>query len=885
MADPAPSAPWTEVLRSLEQTGVRRRDGDKRIGRKAFVLGRLAREGIGVPRAWVLEASWFDAFVERCLPRKHDLKTLVRLSGSKVGDERCARAYEVMLAEPLPDELVAAIEGLYEDELAAMPRGVAVRPSLAASGRLAGAAMRHLHSLVGLTSAEAIAEAVRSVWASSVLSSAVAAYAHARLRSVSMALIIQQAVVTDEVGLLTRTTGPSRPVADDEWHLGALVDDEEPRRWRRRPQILFPLSVGQGGEAPPAELARMRDALEPNGLEMLLELGRTGEEQLGVGAVFHFALERRDGEGTIHLLNADESPRWQSLRGGTDSTTWTEITLGGRSPEPPTRLTQSVVDRVVDGAVESVLASFRCELNDEGGLISRWSGRSYLNTDALAEATVDVPLLEPEDLLSALGGVDDERMRALAGRTAARGKSAWRTPLISATALTEQFNLEPDVRDLERAIERDARGLDDMDLTLLPSDAMATTLTSGQALLERSAELWAKCAAGQLAHMVAIRSLIRRRVPDAPAQVGFAITRGQGGQLSTNLAASAGRTLETLRDDPAAVAALVDPAVRLPSDLPDGWGRGALGQFLARYGDVCFAPFELSVPRWREDASTLFAMFKLLIDAGAGASGDALQRNARTDADTELARYEPALNGLERRLLRSLVDRAKDLLRRRHTIDRLLFRALGLMRHVVVDIDRRLRRLDPSMGSKGAFHCSAARLAKSLKSGRPELSRVIRMRDVERDQHAAEPAPPISFVASPPRGGIPVVPTVDLAGIGVSPGVVEGRVRIVRGLLPERLERGDILVVTTFDPALAPLCLVAGGVITEAGGTLSLGAEAARELAVPTVMSVAGAALRLQEGETVRLDGARGVVHRLGMVDRTPRPPPVDRIDIDGIIP
>ncbi|MCA9619177.1 MAG: hypothetical protein KC731_09145, partial [Myxococcales bacterium] len=421
---------------------------------------------------------------------------------------------------------------------------------------------------------------------------------------------------------------------------------------------------------------------------------------------------------------------------------------------------------------------------------------------------------------------------------------------------------------LERAIERDAHGLEHMDLTLLPGDAMATTLTSAQALLERSAELWGKCAAGELAHAVAIRALIRRRLPDADPMVGLNLTRGQGGQLSTTMATAAGRVVTMLEQDPEAIAKLRDPEVRRIADLPDGWGRGALGQFVSRFGDVCFAPFELSVPRWREDARDLFEMFALLVEAKPTETGEALQRHAHAAADAELASYEPDLSAMERRMLRLLVDRMKDLFRHRHMIDRLLFRALGLLRHVVLDMDRRLRRLDPIDLGKGAFHCSAERLSKSFKSGRPELGRVIRMREVERDHHAAEPAPPITFVASPPRGGIPIVEAGTLRGIGVSAGVAEGRVRIVERLLPQELERGDILVVTTFDPALAPLCLVAGGVISEAGGVLRVGAEAARELAVPAVMSVESAALKLRDGERVRIDGTRGVVQRLALTNR-----------------
>jgi pyruvate,water dikinase len=402
-----------------------------------------------------------------------------------------------------------------------------------------------------------------------------------------------------------------------------------------------------------------------------------------------------------------------------------------------------------------------------------------------------------------------------------------------------------------------------MDLTLLPSDAMATTLLSAKGVLERCAELWAKCATGILAHMLSVRALIRRRVPDVDLHVAYRLCRGVSGMFVTELATHTGRLVETFHRDPAAMACLADRAVRLPVDMPDGQGRGALGQLLSRYGDVTFSPFELSHPRWREDAGDVLDMVRLLCKARGVVRGEDLHGQAVAGAEAELARYEPELSGVERRLLRAMLDRQRDLMRHRATIDRLLHRALSLVRKVVGDIDRRLHRIDPGMDKGGAFHCSLERLVGALKSGRPELSRIIRMREIEREQHSREPAPPWSFVASPPRGGIPIVAGDTLEGIGVSPGVVEGRVRLVRGLLPSDLEVGDVIVVSRFEAAMSPLCLMLGGIISETGGAMSLGAEAARELAVPAVMSVANAGLQLADGERVRLDGLRGTISRM----------------------
>jgi pyruvate,water dikinase len=308
--------------------------------------------------------------------------------------------------------------------------------------------------------------------------------------------------------------------------------------------------------------------------------------------------------------------------------------------------------------------------------------------------------------------------------------------------------------------------------------------------------------------------------------------------------------------------------VRRAADLPDGAGRGALGQFLGRYGEACIGAAELATPRWSEDARELMRMLSLIVRHPTAVRVETMQQEARAAADAQLARYEAELNLLERRLLRALLDRGRRLAEGRATVDRLVFRALALVRRVVLDIGRRISRVDHVLGEAdgeevGAFHCSAERLVGALKSGRPELGRTIRMRRVERWHQSHEPAPPHSFVGSPPRGAIPVVSTSVLEGLGVSPGVVEGRVRIVARVLPSDLEPGDILVTNSLDVALAPLCLLATGIISETGGDLSLGVEAVRELGVPTVTSVPSASLRLEDRERVRLDGASGRIQRL----------------------
>ncbi len=104
-------------------------------------------------------------------------------------------------------------------------------------------------------------------------------------------------------------------------------------------------------------------------------------------------------------------------------------------------------------------------------------------------------------------------------------------------------------------------------------------------------------------------------------------------------------------------------------------------------------------------------------------------------------------------------------------------------------------------------------------------------------------------------------PGDQLAGIGVSPGVVSGRARVVYDVSEAAdLEPGDILVCGTTDPSWVPLFMVAGGVVCEIGAQASHAAIVSREMGVPCAVSVAGARSRIPQGALVTVDGSTGTV-------------------------
>lgn len=107
-----------------------------------------------------------------------------------------------------------------------------------------------------------------------------------------------------------------------------------------------------------------------------------------------------------------------------------------------------------------------------------------------------------------------------------------------------------------------------------------------------------------------------------------------------------------------------------------------------------------------------------------------------------------------------------------------------------------------------------------------------------------------------------VAESTSAASVAAGGGRVVGTVRDASGL-------GDVLVVRTLDPDLAPLLPTLVALVAETGSPLSHLAILARELGVATVVGVQDATDRFIAGERVLVDGSTGevehVVERIGV--------------------
>lgn len=99
-------------------------------------------------------------------------------------------------------------------------------------------------------------------------------------------------------------------------------------------------------------------------------------------------------------------------------------------------------------------------------------------------------------------------------------------------------------------------------------------------------------------------------------------------------------------------------------------------------------------------------------------------------------------------------------------------------------------------------------------------------------------------------------------GYGASRGIYKGNVRIVNSQSDfNNINSGEVLVCKSTAPAWTVLFSKIGALITDSGGILSHAGIIAREYELPAVLGTKVATSMLKDGDTVIVDGNKGVVY------------------------
>jgi pyruvate,water dikinase len=101
-----------------------------------------------------------------------------------------------------------------------------------------------------------------------------------------------------------------------------------------------------------------------------------------------------------------------------------------------------------------------------------------------------------------------------------------------------------------------------------------------------------------------------------------------------------------------------------------------------------------------------------------------------------------------------------------------------------------------------------------------------------------------------------------IKGLGVSPGIVSGVVRIVHGREDiVKVKPGDILVTKMTSPDLVPTMSKSAAIITDLGGQTCHAAIVSREMGIPCIVGTHEATAKLKDGQSITIDAYRGIVY------------------------
>jgi pyruvate,water dikinase len=299
-------------------------------------------------------------------------------------------------------------------------------------------------------------------------------------------------------------------------------------------------------------------------------------------------------------------------------------------------------------------------------------------------------------------------------------------------------------------------------------------------------------------------------------------------------------------------------------------GKATVEQFLEAHGHRAAGELELAVPRWREDARSVEDMLDPLrgtMDAsrlagfteagggaGAGTAGDGGPA-AADPIEKEIQDRCGMLWGLQ--ALKEL-EQVRRYFAFRETAKHYVMLGYELIRSALLELDKRWGL------HGGIFYLEESEL--DAAHSWPDLKDIIAERKRKREIALRIPLPDVIFSDALDQIGNPPPPPAskEFAGLGISPGVCEGPVKLVFDPHSDRPRgKGYVLVCPSTDPGWTPLFVNASGLVLERGGMLSHGALVAREFGLPAVAGIDQITRAVRDGLRIRVDGDNGKVYLL----------------------
>ncbi len=806
--------------------------GEAAFGAGLASYAALSRAGGPVLRG----AAWPGVTFHRCVDKlqrsEHELGSLTKNAHRPGHRARCHAAQHAILTRPLnprlDDELSAFLESLDTDRAS----HISVWTSL-----VTPVSTRLLHRFREIVAPETsqLRMSLLRAFSSAYEPEFVSRMASAGLRSCQVAIALGTLPERANTGTLwfgvpqdhapAEHTESVRKVQGLVRYLG---DDTRPTGG----QVAWIGCASSGNSAPPLALTKKLD-------EPIRELN----EQLPRGAwEADFVVSDRlriaslIPHDTVHL----------------PSRSW--VAVGEERREVPHEASLALLEDLAERVLRGLLDELGERPNRRTALLEPVEGRVYLNLQGVDLALGKSYPSEGRFLASVFGGQNPMQGSSF-------GDQRFVLPKLLASLTLVETKLRTTVREFESEAQQHKHWLDELDLAILPDDALRTTLRETVGFFKHTSKLYLRSKWSLVRILSAACNLASLEDQERAPQLVFATLQTLGDVSSAEIGLDA-LALSRLMSRDQNVLEAVERGARTLAELPGGIATAELKAFLQRHGHWALVGSDLGSPRLIENAGDLLGLLRAM---SRGSTEAQLSRASQPPtAASAVERMVQAASWLEKRAISALVARAASFVRIHEKLRVWLSHCGNMLRKVLLDAGRRLERLNPELVSGSVWDLAIEEISGALYTGNADLLELVSLRRARRAEQLATLPPPerLADVISPPPG-LPC-PGPRFTGAFTGTGSFAGRVVRLGSLRDAGASLGpkDVLVTSS---AGAISCLLAGhsgAVICEAGNALSHLAVVARELGVPAVLGLGPSASLLADGDRVFVDGDRGIVER-----------------------
>jgi pyruvate,water dikinase len=292
-------------------------------------------------------------------------------------------------------------------------------------------------------------------------------------------------------------------------------------------------------------------------------------------------------------------------------------------------------------------------------------------------------------------------------------------------------------------------------------------------------------------------------------------------------------------------------------------------RFMKVHGHHCRGELEIYNRRWSETPDYILGILRGYLDSIK--KSDMLENRRRIAEQREqlVKKCRRKLrNPVKRIVFNYLLVRARYGSAFRENLKSEAIKLMASVRSMLLELGRKLANRSLIGDGDDVFFLKLEELGQLTRNqSKVDIRQVIAARRAEYEKWQSITPPNLIIGKFDPDRYVPEEVKADaqhLKGLAVSPGVVSGKARVIlRADDNEQVQAGEILVAPFTDPGWTPYFIPAAGIVMEQGGLLSHGAIIAREYGIPAVVNVGNATKIIKTGQTIQVDGDRGVVRIL----------------------